>query len=334
MLAAIHIPNSPPDALQRICNICISFSPVVEPIPPDMILLDLTGCGLLDPSLLTEKVAKESQVSTYMGLAATRWVARCAAAHLRLTTQNAWQIVPRGHEAAFLAPLSVGYLVESEIDASKLIKRLMDLGIPTFGELATVTPRELTAQFGTRNGPLLHRLARGKDSRIIRSLYPPERVVFFFRTTPDNSGIVNGQAVDQILRHLSSELATVLAHRGRAARKVSLKITWHDGFSQPSSVLAEPAFSRDALLFTARRLWTIASVTKPVLALELYGENLELPPLKQASVFDPRNKMNKELAHTVQAVKDRFGPQALQTARQLPLTRREMVRAMWQRDHL
>jgi hypothetical protein len=341
-LAALHIPLAEPDALHRVCEVCMHFSPTLEPTPPHGLLVDLSGSRSPNLPLLQAEAVAACQNPVWIGVASTRWVARCAVAYLLRLSSSAVDsslrplVIASGREREFLAPLSVSYLTESETaDAGDLIERLRDLGVYTFDELACVPAKELTAQFGTRKGPLLRRLATGEDPRTIRSLYPPHRVVASFRVAPDSSGVLNTQAVDQVLLCLSTELAVTLEQRGIAARRMRLEITWREGFLQPSCLLRQPAFRRDALLGAARRLWASASITAPVLELRLYGENLELPRLEQSSIFDANaGANNEELAGIVRSVQNRFGVRALQRASQLPLSRRELVRSMWEREQL
>jgi hypothetical protein len=317
----------------------MNFSPTIEPTPPHGILVDFSGSRRPDLFLLQSEAVAACQKNVFISMASTRWVARCAVAYLQ--RKSASSSLPKpltiadNGEKGFLAPLSVRYLAQGEIaDAERLIERLLDLGIYTFDDLASVPLKDLTAQFGTDRGPLLHRLATGVDPRTVRPLYPPRQVVATFSAAPDSPGILNAYAIDQVLIHLSNELAADLAQQGMAARRIRLEITCRKDVLHFSCFLRQPAFQQETLLEAARRLWSSASAMDPVLELKLYGENLERPRIEQAAIFDAQTSINNELATVVRAVQNRFGVRALQKANQLPLSRRELVRSMWERERL
>ncbi len=337
--AALHIPHAEPGDLHAVCEVCMNFSPTIEPAPPHGILVDLSGSQLPDLSLLQSQAITACQKNVLVSMASTRWVARCAVAYLqRESAGNSLPkplVIANDREREFLAPLSVRYLTESEMeDAEKLIERLLDLGIHTFDELANVPLGDLTAQFGTDKGPVLHRLATGVDPRTVRRLYPSRQVMAIFSVAPDSPGILNAYAVDQVLIHLSNELAADLSRQGLAARRIRLEIICRKDTWQISCFLRQPACQQENLLEVARRLWSSVSVKDSVLELRLYGENLERPRIEQAAIFNVQTSADSELTDVMRTLQNRFGVQALQKANQLPLSRRELVRSMWERERL
>jgi hypothetical protein len=324
-----------PEMLYQVCKVSMKFSPIIEPTPPRGLLIDFSGARDADLSSLQAETSAVGPSPVLVGAASTRWIARCAVAHLRRRGRVTPLEIGQGREKEFLAPLPIEYLSEGEVATDEgLIKRLIDLGIYTFGALADISLKELTSQFGTDRGPLLHRLARGIDPRRVQALYPARQVVATFCVAPDCSGILNAQAVDQVLLHLSTELAATLNHQGMAARQVRLVIAGRKSVFNPSCFLRQPISQRDALLGAARRLWSSVFVADPVLKLRLCGENLEYPHLEQAAIFAGDANGGEELTTVVNLVRKRFGERALQKASQLPLSRRELIRSMWEREQL
>ena len=107
----------------------MNFSPTIEPAPPHGILVDLSGSQLPDLSLLQSQAITACQKNVLVSMASTRWVARCAVAYLQRESAGNSLLKPlviaNDREREFLAPLSVRYLTESEMeDAEKLIERL------------------------------------------------------------------------------------------------------------------------------------------------------------------------------------------------------------------
>lgn len=338
-------------AFDCVCQACAHFSPVVEPVLPHLIFVDLTGCQSAIQDLVAA-VSAAAGIPACAGIASSIWVARCTATYLSHRAEAAycpspvsnhqqskkgptWLQVPVGKEAAFLAPLSVQYLLESDLpEAPALMKRLVQLEVGTLGELASLSLSDLTGQFGTKIGPRLYSLATGKDPTPIRPLYPPDQVTVFFRTDAGSSGLIDAGAIDQVLVHLSTELSAALSVRGKAARKLSVEVTLQGRTLRTTSQLKRATLRYDALLRATRRLWTTAQVAEPVLGLRLHGESLETPPVQQTEIFNDNLEVAEGLARALHYVHNRFGTEALRTAGKLPLSRRELVRDMWERQNL
>jgi hypothetical protein len=174
----------------------------------------------------------------------------------------------------------------------------------------------------------------GKDPTPIRPLYPPDQAAAFFRSSENDPGLISTGAVDQVLIHLSSQLAATLAARGRAARTIRLEVTTRKGKQYGARQLRQAASRRDTILAAARRLWEAALATEPVLGIGLYSENLETPPVQQGKILNHDSLVIDGLNRAMHSVHSRFGATALQTAGQLPLTRRELIRTMWEKENL
>jgi DNA polymerase IV len=91
-----------------------------------------------------------------VGLAATRLVAGIAA---RQAGATGLTLVMPGDEAAFLAPLPIDRLPRL---GESLQERLAGLGVKSIGDLQTMAPGLLAAQFG-KEGRRLYDLARGNE---------------------------------------------------------------------------------------------------------------------------------------------------------------------------
>ena len=104
-------------------------------------------------------VAEGLDLPARVGIAATRFCARCAAImEGRLPAWGPGAIrVPAGDEAAFLAPLPTELLP----DAGDLIESLDQLGVRTLGGFAELPREGVNRRWGSK-GTALHRLARGE----------------------------------------------------------------------------------------------------------------------------------------------------------------------------
>jgi len=147
----------------RVAAILERYSPVVEMTSIDEAYLDLAGTERLHgpPLAAAHKLQREiwevTGLPCSLGLAATRLVAKVASDQAK-PRGLLW--VPRGSEAAFLAPLPVrkipgiGKVTEAAVVA---------LGIATVGQLAELPREKLEEVFG-QWGTALYRKARGLDS--------------------------------------------------------------------------------------------------------------------------------------------------------------------------
>jgi len=147
------------------------YGPHVEQAARDLFFVDETG-GTPDRQLgsaIQEHLRRDLGLTASVGVAANRLVARLAA-----TSQGPDSLVsvPAGQEAAFLAPLPLGYI--PNLTAS-LLERLSRLGVKSIGDLQAVSRGLLAAQFG-QEGRRLYNLARGREEPAAEATITAEEV--------------------------------------------------------------------------------------------------------------------------------------------------------------
>ncbi len=146
--------------LRRLAIWAMRFSPLVEPDPPHMLLLDITGCArLFGGELNIARLAVD-------GLSRRGFFARAAIAD---TLGAAWALafaggeslvlVPPGHTPAHLAPLPPAAL---RIDPPT-VERLEAAGLRTIGDLLMIPRSLLPARFGAG---LVRRLEQALGERV------------------------------------------------------------------------------------------------------------------------------------------------------------------------
>jgi len=137
-------------------------TPLVEPISLDEAFLDVTGTAHLfggpEACALDLKHAVREQVGLVLsvGLASNKLCAKVAS---DLRKPDGFVIVPRGGEAAFLAPLPLARLWGV---GPKTRAVLEDLGMRTIGDLANADPALLEARLGEHGATIALR-AKGID---------------------------------------------------------------------------------------------------------------------------------------------------------------------------
>lgn len=334
-------------AAAHLYQTCTLFSDAVEPLLPHYVLVSLARLDANAGNRLLQAVFSAFNMPVVAGVANTRWLARCVATHLAAQTRMILGkkgaktpspqllTVSPPHAADFLASLPLHFLSESEIaKPAAIVQQLLCLGIQNFGQLAAIPAADLTTRFGTTNGPLLQQLAQGIDPTPLRPMCPPKQACAAFQALPESEGISDATSADSILIHLSTQLAAILVGRAQAARTIALYLTYRHRTESFQLQLSTPTMQCAILLAAARRLWQRTNLTEPIFAIKLQAEKLEQPVVTQESIFLERKGTPGGLTQAMQSVHTRFGESALITAGQLPISRREMVRALWEEDHL
>ncbi|HWG86127.1 MAG TPA: hypothetical protein VNT60_11670 [Deinococcales bacterium] len=209
-----------------------------------------------------------------VGLAQSRGTALLAA--LRAGGEHALSIAD---EAGFLEAVSTSVLAGAGVPAW-VVERLELFGLRTLGQVARLTPRQLTAQFGQDARRVLE-LARGEDRASV-ALYraPDEPEARYEFELP----ALEPAEWDPVLRHLLEEAAGKLGER--LARTLTVGVKTAAGEATARRVLREPAREARALLTPAALALTEAVTPgEEVLALRVTLGGVFRPVPTQASLF-------------------------------------------------
>jgi nucleotidyltransferase/DNA polymerase involved in DNA repair len=345
------------NSAENVYAACAEFTPIVEPVQPHLILADL-GYEPIQLSRFIAAIGATCSMTLLVGCASMRWVAFCAVNQLldkllsqyrqnstgsinpavlraNLQPSTDWLEVARGKEHAFLAQLKVDVLSSASLDdPNSVLAKLRSLGITTLGELVQVPITSLTQQFGLETGRMLYKLASGKDRTPVRPLFPPNKITVNYQAPPESEGFCDSSGIDQVLIHLCTELTTLINTRGQAIGRLRLEITTRSGKEYVQKNLKHPTMQRENLLSIARQLYTQKKPNTGVLALSLSSDNLVVPQIIQGDMFADNTGVSDGMLRALHSVHSRFGPQAVQKAGQLPHTRRELVRMLWEGDNL
>jgi DNA polymerase IV len=148
-------------------------------------------------------------------------------------------VVPRGREAAFLAPFDIRKLPGV---GPRSEKRFREAGVDTIGALAALSDDELRRLLPGKVGGLLRERARGVDNRTLETSY--ERIsISNEETFPQD--IADRERLKDELRRMSSSLAEHLQRSGEIARTVTTKVRYSD-FSIRSRSTSIPVGTDDA----------------------------------------------------------------------------------------
>ena len=297
----------------RVAAILGRYSPVVEMASIDEAYVDLTGTErMLGPSLAAaHRLLADITTSTGLpcsgGLAATRLVAKVASDQAK-PRGLVW--VPRGAEAAFLAPLGVrkipgiGKVTEAAL-ASAQIQAVQDL--------AGISLERLETMFG-RWGTALYRKARGDDTYEFFIDAEPKSISHNCTFREDT---VDAETVESTLSWLVQKAGKRLREAGLFCRTVTLTLRFANFHTiTRSRTLAEAADLDTTILKTARE--SLRGAWNGSAELRLVGVALSsfLAPSAatgQLELLDSEHREKLErLAQATDRIRDRFGFSKLQ----------------------
>jgi DNA polymerase-4 len=221
----IFVPGRPEayeEASDQVMALFAVRTPLVEPISLDEAFLDVTGTAHLFGGV--ERCARDLKrdVRDQVGLVLSVGIASnklCAKVASDLRKPDGFVVVPRGGEAAFLAPLPLTRLWGV---GPKTRQVLEDLGMRTIGDLARADPALLEARLGEHGATIAER-AKGidEDREVVAEPAVPKSVGHahtFDRDTLDRAQI------ESTLLRLSEGVGRRLRKHRLRGRTVTLQL--------------------------------------------------------------------------------------------------------------
>jgi DNA polymerase-4 len=228
-------------------------TPLVEPISLDEAFLDITGTAHLFGGAeacardLKRAVHEEVGLVLSVGMAPNKLCAKVAS---DLRKPDGFVIVPRGGEAAFLAPLPLARLWGV---GPKTRQVLEDLGMRTIGDLANADPALLEARLG-EHGTTIAARAKGIDEDRDVVADPGDPKSIGHAHTFDRNTLDRAQIESTLLRLAEGVGRRLRKHelRGRTV-ELQLRVAPFETRTRQRT-LAEPTSDDLAIFETARAL--------------------------------------------------------------------------------
>jgi DNA polymerase-4 len=205
----------------RLREVFLSFTPLVEPLSLDEAFLDVSGATMLFGSSprIAERVRtavrEEVDLTCSVGVAPNKLLAKLGSAAAK---PDGVVVVPAGDVSSFLDPLPVDALWGVGERTHETLGRL---GVRTVGELAATDPKVLERVMGESAGRHLADLAAGRDDRPVIPYEPPKQVSH--EETFDHDIDADEDVLRELL-HLSFRVAARLRADGYRARTVTIKV--------------------------------------------------------------------------------------------------------------
>jgi hypothetical protein len=276
------------------------YSPQVEPGPLGTAFLSLDGLSD-DPKSFAEGLIADLHrrlgFMAAVGVAGGKFPARVAAT---TTRPGLAKVIPPGEEAAFLAPLPVDHLPAGE----SMLWRLRLLGIETMGDIARLPVGAFQQQFGPE-GKRCWELANGIDNEPLVPRVKEETVV---RRLQLPAPAITLDAILAGLERLVHAAYGDDGRRGRWVRKAVVRATLDGGGSWELPVpfreaLADP---RDAW-FAIKSAVERRPPERPVEELEVELVGLSGESGKQATLFDGRAKLRRQVKEAIRQLQAQHG---------------------------
>jgi nucleotidyltransferase/DNA polymerase involved in DNA repair len=211
----------------QIMRIFESYTPLVQPLSIDEAFLDVTGAQRLfgDGPAIAEKIRRDIREQTGLtasvGVAPNLFLAKIAS---DMNKPDGLTVVPSDPAAVerFLAPLSIRCMWGvGEVTQ----KKMLSLGITTFGRLQRFDLRILEKALGKRAAASFSRLARGIDDRGISTGRAEKSIS---NETTFRHDVEDPAAIEAAYLKLVDKVGRRLRKAGLFATTVHLKLRWSD----------------------------------------------------------------------------------------------------------
>jgi len=306
------------------------FAPVVEQASSDEFYLDLSGTERLyrDEPLaetaarIRAAVHEATSLWTSIGGGTSKLVAKLAAGVAKPAADSAGagvHVVAPGGEAAFLAGFA---LADIPMVGPKAQERLARLGWRTAADVQRVDRAELVRRLGEREGEWLWERVRGLDDSAVEPWTEPKSI------SRDTTFPTDLDGDDDLLRELLIQVDRATADlraEGLVTRTITVKLRDADFTTrQAGRTLPEPVVTDRAVYEVARGLLAKLRAARRAPArligvalshLDQPGAAAQLALLETARATSPETEKDRTLARAIDAVREKFGPDALGRAR-------------------
>lgn len=287
---------------RQMFDLCETLTPIVQRNSIDEGYLDLRMCGFKTAAeietrvrALQRRIWDDLQIPTSFGIASNKLVAAIAS---KARKPRGFTVVPPGHEAEFLAPLSIGVLPGI---GKKTEERLKANGLKLVRDILELSERQLGETFGNFAGEVL-RMARGEDDRVVHVDH--EDAKSYSQQETFGEDIWDFAEIERIAKRMIDDLMPSIRADGKRARTLTVKVRYPGmedtscGRSLPEATdLEAPFYPLVAPLLKAA--WTkrrplrlvavrFSGIEDPATQLEMFGQTEE-KKRRLAAVLDKLN---------------------------------------------
>ncbi len=301
------------EAARQVRDLMGRATPLVEPLSIDEAFLDLAGTERLHRRTpaetliaLQREIKREAGITVSIGLSANKFLAKLAS---DLDKPEGFSVIGASEAAARLAPMPVTAIWGVGAVAAR---KLSEDGFRLIGDLQRAAPALLRARYGEL-GARLAGLSHGRDNRAV-SIDRESKSVS--AETTFNTDISDRAELEAILWTLCERAAARMKAKGLIGRTATLKLKTA-GFDviTRSRRLQEPANLARALFEATQPLLAAAPNTSYRLIGAGYSDLAAGAAAPQASLFDDENARRRREEAAIDAIREKFGPDAIALGR-------------------
>ncbi len=293
------------------------MTPSIEPLSLDEAFLDLTGTERLHghpPAVMLARLIRrmrdELGLTGSIGLSHNKFLAKIAS---DMDKPHGFSVIGKAETLEFLAPKPVRLIWGVGAAGQASLDRA---GIHTFADLRRWDQRDLAARFGAMGDRLWH-LARGEDMRRVTAHAPMKSIsneTTFFEDTSDPD------LLDGHLWRLSEKVADRAKAKDLAGRVVVLKLK-RANFSLITRrhALRDSTQMADRLYRESRALFDAVGDQGPyrLIGVGLTDLTSDADADRAPDLLDPNAARRSEAERATDAIRARFGPDAIRKGRAL-----------------
>lgn len=289
---------------RRMFDLCETLTPYVQRNSIDEGYLDLSPCGHRTQAEveaavrgLQERIWRELEIPVSIGIGSNRLVAQIAS---KLRKPRGFVVVPRGTEAAFLAPLElsrmpgVGPKTEAALRAHGLV-RVADVFARSEAELAAI--------FGPDWREFVAR-CRGEDDRAVEVERDDAKSYSHQETFAQDVADVG--RIERVAKGMIDDLMRTIRAEGQRVRTLTIKVRYPD-FSQTSASRSLPhGTDLEAKFYPLvapllRQAWTRR---RPLRLVSVKLSGVDVRP-EQLEMFAETEARRRRLARVLDALNQR-----------------------------
>ena len=305
---------------ERVMAVILDETPLVEQVSIDEAFFDVSPgqWSRESPISICRRIQSrvaDLGVTCSIGLSTSKTISKIAS---DMDKPNGLTVIMPGGEQDFLSPLPVRSM--SGIGPA-LQARLAERGIHTLGQLARQDPTRMEREFGVA-GPSLVRRAAGLEHAPVRSAYAPEEVKSVSNERTFAEDLTDRDEVEQAIRHISDLVARRLRRKALKGCVVHLKLKYdYRSGHTAQGQLPEP--SDDPRQISRLALGLLDGVWhegQPVRLLGVGVSGFSDHGPSQLGLFDEptgQDEALRRLDETTDALRERFGSQAISYGRDL-----------------
>ena len=293
------------------------LTPVVEPLSLDEAFMDLTGTARLHghpPAVmlaqLIKRMREELGLTGSVGLSHNKFLAKIAS---DLDKPRGFSVIGKAETESFLRPKSVRMIWGVGLAGQEALAKA---GIQTFEDLLRWDRQDLAARFGSMGDRLWH-LARGQDRRRV-SAHAPIKSISNETTFHEDTN--DPDLLDGHLWRMCEKVADRAKAKGLAGRVVTLKLKRSNfALVTKRTSLSDPTQIADRIYRTARMLFDQVGDKGPyrLLGAGISDLSSDAGADVTGDLLDPQGTQRAQAERATDAIRERFGPDAILKGRAL-----------------